>query len=350
MKNGKIGWGIIGCGNISGYHARGVAANPGLAEIVAFCDIEEQKAQKLCKEYNVKQYYKDFNEMLKNKDIDAVSVCTPSGLHMEVTLAAAKAKKHILCEKPLDVTLDKIDRMIEAARKADVRFGGVFQRRTFPESKLLKKAVEDGTLGKMILGDAYLKYTRSDAYYKSAGWRATWELDGGGALMNQGIHGIDLISWIMGGISSVYAKCGTKVRKIPVEDTALALVTFKSGAWGVIEGTTSIWPGLETKFEVSGTKGTIILEEAKILKWEVEGEKDKASEMASARVKTTGGAHSDPKAIEFSGHIAHVKDMVEAIKAGRDPMVNGEEGRKAVQIILAIYESSKKGKEISIKD
>ncbi|OGF50288.1 MAG: oxidoreductase [Candidatus Firestonebacteria bacterium GWA2_43_8] len=349
MKNGKMGWGIIGCGNICGSHAKGVLSNPDTAEIVAFCDIEEQKAQNACKEYNVKQYYKDYNEMFKNKDIDVISVCTPSGNHMDVTLAAAKAKKHILCEKPLDVTLDKIDRMIEATRKADVRFGGVFQRRTFPESKLLKKAVEDGTLGKMILGDAYLKYTRSDAYYKSAGWRATWELDGGGALMNQGIHGIDLISWIMGGISSVYAKCATKVRKIPVEDTAIAIVTFKSGAWGVIEGTTSIWPGLETKFEISGTKGTIILEEAKILKWEVEGEKDKAPEMSKGAVKAAVGAHSDPKAITATGHAAHVKDMVEAVKAGRDPMVNGEEGRKAVQTILAIYESSEKGKEISIK-
>ena len=341
----KIGWGIVGCGNIGPFHARGVAGNSGIAEIIAFCDIEENKAANLAKEFNAKQTYKDFKEMLKNPAIDVVSVCTPSGHHHEVVLAAAKAGKHVLCEKPLDVTLDKIDMMIAATRKAKVKLSGVFQRRTFEQSKLLKKTIESGKLGKLVLGDAYLKYNRTAAYYKSAGWRATWELDGGGALMNQGIHGIDLINWMMGGISSVYAKCDTRVHAIPVEDTALAIVTFKNGARGVIEGTTSIWPGMETRFEVSGSKGSVILEEAEFKLWEIEGEKEKPSPEGPA---IKGNAHSDPKAIAASGHIAHVKDMVEAIKEGRDPMVTGEEGRKAVQLILAIYESSKKGKEVKI--
>ena len=342
----KVGWGIIGCGNISGFHAKGVSYNNELAEIVAFCDIIEAKAQDKCKEYKVEKFYKDYTEMLKDPAIDVVSICTPSGMHMDMAIAAAKAGKHILCEKPLDVTLDKIDLMIEATRKAKVKLGGVFQRRTFEESKLLKKTIESGKMGKMILGDAYLKYTRSAEYYKSAGWRATWDLDGGGALMNQGVHGIDLINWMMGGISSVYAKCDTKVHNIPVEDTALAIVTFKSGAWGVIEGTTSVWPGMETRFEVSGSKGTVVLEESRFLKWAIEGEGEKKAETGPA---LKAGAHSDPAAIAVSGHIAHVKDMVEAIRENRDPMVTGEEGRKAVELILAIYESSKKGKEIKIK-
>ena len=182
-----------------------------------------------------------------------VCVCTPSGNHGEVTIAAAEAGIHVLCEKPIEITDEKLTAMIDACRKHGVKLGGIFQRRTLPAAIKTREAIQSGKLGKMVLGDAYLKYYRSPEYYKSAGWRGTWELDGGGALMNQGIHGIDLITWMMGDVHSVVAKCGTLVRDIEVEDTAVAIVKYKNGAYGVIQGTTSVYPGLDTRFEVHGS-------------------------------------------------------------------------------------------------
>jgi len=346
MKNGKFGFGIVGCGVIGPTHANGIVANNDVAELIAVADVDESKAKKMAEDFKCNLYYRDYRDLLKNKDIDIVNICTPSGLHGEVVIEAAKAGKHVIVEKPLEVTLKKCDAAINACRKNNVKMAVIFQRRTFESSKILKKAIEDKRLGKMILGDAYLKYYRSPEYYKSAGWRATWELDGGGALMNQGIHGIDLINWLMGGISSVYAYCETKARDIKVEDTAVVLVRYKNGALGVIEGTTSIFPGLATRFEISGDKGTVVMEEQSFIKWEIQGETEKPDIGKKEKV----GGSSDPKAITNVGHAAQIRDMIEAIKNNREPLVNGEEGKKAVKVILAIYESSRRKKEVKISE
>lgn len=344
MKNGKFGFGIVGSGEIGPKHARGIIANKDVAELIAICDIDESRAKNMAEDFKCNLYYKDYRDMLKNKDIDIVNICTPSGLHGELIIEAAKAGKHVIVEKPLEITLKKCDLAIDACKRNNVKMAVIFQRRTFESSKILKKAIEDGKLGKLILGDAYLKYYRSPEYYKSASWRATWDLDGGGALMNQGIHGIDLINWLMGGISSVYAYCETKARDIKVEDTAVVLVRYKNGALGVIEGTTSIFPGFKSKFEISGDKGTVIMEEQSFVKWEIQGETEK-SELGK---KEELGGSSDPKAISGVGHVMQIRDMIDAIKNNREPMINGEEGRKAVEVVLAIYESSRKKKEIKI--
>ena len=202
-----------------------------------------------------------------------------------------------------------------------------------------------GELGKLVLGDAYLKYYRSQEYYDSAGWRGTWELDGGGALMNQGVHGIDLLQWFMGGVKKVFAKTGTLARNIEVEDTAVILLEFENGAFGVIEGTTSVYPAQSTRVEIHGELGTIILEETEVKKWELIGGKDRAADFAAE--EHAGGA-SDPTAISSTGHQFLVEDMMEAIKLDRDPFIPGEEARKSVDLILAIYESSRTGKEIEL--
>jgi UDP-N-acetyl-2-amino-2-deoxyglucuronate dehydrogenase len=338
----KTRFALVGAGVISTSHAKAITGNPR-AELVAVCDTEVEKAQKLADTYQIGSVYKDFQEMLKRDDIDVINVCLPSGMHSDYTVEAAQAGKHILCEKPLDITREKMDRMIDETRSRGVKLGVIYQRRTFPAAIATRKAIQEGKLGTMVLGDAYLKYYRSPEYYKSAGWRGTWALDGGGALMNQGVHGVDLIQWMMGDIHSVFAYSSALVRDIEVEDTAVAAVKYKNGAFGVIQGTTSVYPGQETRFEVHGNDGTIIFGDSGFKQWKLQG-----SDETAPQVEATKSASSDPKNISANGHFILVDDMIQAIWDNRDPMVTGEEARKAVKVILAIYQSAREGREIVI--
>jgi len=342
MSTQKMRFAIVGCGVISPFHAKSIAANEN-AELVAVVDVIEEKAKKLAEEYNVPYVYTSYEEMLQRDDIDVVNVCVPSGLHAEVAIAAARAGKHVFCEKPLDVTLEKMEAMIQAVKDNNVKMGVVYQRRTFPAAIAARKAVQEGKLGKLVLGDAYLKYYRDQAYYNSAGWRGTWELDGGGALMNQGVHGIDLIQWMVGEVESVFARSAALVRDIEVEDTAVAVLKYKNGAFGVIQGTTSVYPGMETRFEIHGEKGTIIFTDSGIQEW-----KFIDSDEMSPEVEGTLAPSSDPRNISANGHYILIDDMIQAIREDRDPMVTGEEASKAVKLILAIYESARTGKEVKL--
>ncbi len=337
----ELGFGIIGCGVNAPWHVAGIKAARG-ARLAAVCDIIPEKAQEFAAKHGAPRWYVDYHEMLENPEIDVVCICTPSGLHGEPTIAAAKAGKHVLCEKPLEVTREKMDAMIAACRGAGVKLGGIFQRRTYPTIQAVRRMIQDGKFGKMVLGGAYLKYYRSPEYYKSAGWRGTWELDGGGALMNQGVHGIDEILWLMGPVKSVFARCDHLVRDIEVEDTAVILVEYESGAYGIIEGTTSVYPGMSTRVEVHGELGTAIIDEAKITTLKFLGEEVDA---VASEADDTGVA-SDPRAIATHGHEVLVQDMVDAILEDREPMIPGEEHRKAVDLILAIYESARTRKEV----
>jgi UDP-N-acetyl-2-amino-2-deoxyglucuronate dehydrogenase len=239
---------------------------------------------------------------------------------------------------------------MEAVHRAGIKLEVIFQRRTYETSRRVREAVQSGLLGQMTLADAYLKYYRSPAYYKSADWRATWALDGGGALMNQGVHGIDLLLWIAGDVESVYAKAEAKVRDIEVEDTCVALLTFKNGAYGVIEGTTSSNPGEPTAFYLHGDRGTIVLTDDGIAKWAVAEDRTVlAQNDPHCCVDRTGpSAVADPAAIGRVGHQAQVDDLCLAIQEDREPMVTGESARKAVELILAIYESADTGREVRL--
>jgi UDP-N-acetyl-2-amino-2-deoxyglucuronate dehydrogenase len=341
---GELGFGLIGCGVISAHHCKALSLAKG-AKLVAACDIVKEKAEKVGVQYGVENVYTDYREMLKRDDIHVVSICTPSGTHSQIAVEVARAGKHILCEKPLDIKLDRIDAMIAAAEEAGVKLGGIFQRRTYASSIAVRDAVQSGVLGKMVLGDGFFKYYRNQAYYDSGDWRGTWELDGGGSLMNQGVHGIDLLTWIMGEVESVQALCGTLARDIEVEDTAVALLKFKNGAFGVMEGTTTVYPARPTRLEFHGEKGTIVLEEQTIKEWKtLDGAvpPDLASE-------TVGGA-GDAKAISGIGHVRLVQDMIDAINEDREPYIPGREGRKAVEVILAIYKSQKEGRPVYIEE
>lgn len=339
-----LNFAIIGCGVIAPCHADAIT-NLEEAKLYAVCDIINEKANNFAKRYGIDKVYYDYKEMLKDPEIDIVCVCTPSGMHGEMSIAAAQAGKHIVCEKPMEITNEKNQAIIDAVRKYGVKMQCIFQRRTMSAAIAAKSAIAEGKLGKIVLASAYLKYYRDQAYYDSAGWRGTWDLDGGGALMNQGVHGIDLLTWMVGEkVESLFAKAGTLARKIEVEDTSVAIFQFSGGGFGIIEGATTVYPGLETKFEIHGEYGTIIFTDSGIEKWEFLREPvpmPKASE-------GLGGA-SDPAKISSAGHFILLSDLVKAINENREPMIPPEEGKKAVSIIRAIYKSSQERKEVEVE-
>ena len=344
----KVRFGIIGCGVISPWHGRGVT-NAEDAELVACCDIIKERAEKLAADFSIPRVYTDYHEMLACDDIDAVCVCTPSGLHGQVAIDAARAGKHVMCEKPIEITLPKIDEMIKACRDSEVKLAVIFQRRTSEMFHKIKDVLDRGLLGKIVLGDAYLKYYRSQEYYDSGDWRGTWELDGGGALMNQGVHMVDILRWLMGPIETIYAQSGHLVRSIEVEDTACAVIKYASGAYGILQGTTSV-KGMQHRLEIHGENGTILVEGEKIVKWDVPGcEEDQCGAEANGGVDISSGTSaSKPTAIATEGHQIQIQDLCRAIIEGREPMVGGEEARKAVEVILAIYESAKTGMPVRL--
>jgi UDP-N-acetyl-2-amino-2-deoxyglucuronate dehydrogenase len=340
-----IRFAIVGAGSIARHHAESIRRHPD-AQLVAIADNSLDRAQALAEEAgSTPQLFTDYEELLKLADIDVVCVCTPSGAHSEVTIAAAQAGKHVLCEKPLDIHADGMTAMINACREHDVKLGCVFQRRLMPAMLHAHKAIREGKIGRPVLGNAYLKYYRSPEYYKSGGWRGTWKLDGGGALMNQGVHGVDLIQYLMGDVESVFAYSAALSREIEVEDTAVVALKYKSGAFGIIQGTTSVYPGQETRFELHGDQGTIEFGDEGIKQWIFKGTVEPAPQYED----TLGlSSSSNPSQISTAGHYFYVDDMIQAIRDNREPHVNGEEARKPVDLILAIYESARLGKEIKL--
>jgi len=344
MKD-KIGYGIIGCGVIAPWHAGAVSRIPE-AELVAVCDIVPEKAEKLKEEFGAKYAYTDYHDLLARDDIDVVSICTPSGMHADMGMDAARAGKHVMTEKPIDISLEKIDALIRTCNEQKVKLACIFQRRTSPLWQRVKRTIDEGKLGKLVLGDAYLKYFRSQEYYDSAGWRGTWALDGGGALMNQGVHCVDLLLWIMGPVDTVFGFADHLARRIEVEDTAVAALKYRNGAFGALEGTTSVTPGLNHRLEFHGEKGTILVDGETIVRWDVPGE-DK-QEVVKDLQDNVGDASSDPKAISQAGHQIQISDLIAAIREDREPMVNGAEARHAVELILAIYQSARTGQPVRI--
>jgi len=343
------GFGIVGCGMISDFHSAAIADIKN-GKLVAVSSRKAENSQRLVDRYSI-QAYSDYNEMLNRDDIDIVCVCTPSGAHMEPAVAAAEAGKHVIIEKPLEITLERCDAIIESCEKANVRLCAIFNSRFSDASQLVKDTVSSGRLGQLTLGDAYVKWYRSQDYYDSGDWRGTMELDGGGALMNQSIHAIDFLQYVMGPVESIQAFTDTLAHKrIDVEDVAVAALRFKNGALGVVEGTTAVYPGSLKKFEFSGTKGTIVLEEEDIITWEFEEEEPEDAEIKQqfTEKKSGGGGASDPRAINNDNHRRQMINLIQSIENNIPHLVDGREGRKAVEIILAIYQSSKAGKTVHL--
>jgi predicted dehydrogenase len=337
-----INFGIVGCGIIGNTHAQSLRALPDVAALAACCDEVPGRAEEFAAKYGGIAAYTSLDEMLAHPGLDCICVCTPSGMHAEAILAAADKGINSIVEKPMDITKEHLDAIVNAAETKGVKVGCIFQRRAWDIVNRIKDAVQGGELGKMVLGDAQMMWYRSQEYYDSGAWRGTYEMDGGGALMNQGIHGIDLLQYIMGPIHSVKAYADTLTHRIDVEDTLTAVIRYKNGALGTLVVTTCANPGYPMRHAFMGEKGTIVLEEDKLVTWNVGGE-EKADAPAASGPKA---AAADPSAITMDGHTRLIKDMAEAVRDDRAPMVPPELGRTAVDLVLAMYESAKTNEEV----
>ena len=344
-----IGFGIVGAGMISRFHAKALAEVRG-AKLVACADTAPGRAAALAAEVGCRGY-DTLEAMLADDEVHAVTIGTPSGAHMDPAVAAARAGKHVIVEKPLEITLKKCDKIIEACDKAGVKLSAIFPSRFHDSSKLMKQAVEAGRFGRLTLGDAYVKWYRTQQYYDSGAWRGTWALDGGGALMNQAVHTVDLLAWLMGPVVEVQAYTATLAHeRIEVEDVATATLRFENGALGVIEATTAAFPGYLKRIELHGSAGSAVLEEEDIKHWDFAKKErsDAAVRRQMSATKSTGGGAADPAAIGHHGHTKQFQDFVDAIRKDRTPAIDGHEGRRSVEIILAIYKSAQTGKKISL--
>lgn len=334
---------IIGCGVIAPCHADSISKLER-GSLYAVCDIIPAAAGAFAERYGAEKVYYYYEEVLRDPKVDVVCICTPSGMHGEMCIAAAAAGKNIVCEKPMEITDEKNNEIIYAIETYGVKMQCIFQRRTMPAAIAAKKAIQDGKLGRILLASAYLKYYRDQDYYDSAGWRGTWKLDGGGALMNQGVHGVDLLQWMVGeNIVSIIGKADHLARNIEVEDTTVALLQLEKGGYAVIEGATTAYPGFETKFEIHGEFGTIIFSDKGVETWEFMNERVERPD-DGIRI---GGSKGNTDISAFPHYIL-LKDMTDAVLDNKPVMIPPTEGKKAVAIITGIYRSAKEGREIKL--
>ncbi|MBN1763708.1 MAG: Gfo/Idh/MocA family oxidoreductase [Sedimentisphaerales bacterium] len=332
--------GIIGAGLIADFHARALAEIPN-ARLTGVCDTIPARATTLARTHNC-QAYDSFDALLNNKDIDIITIATPSGTHMEPAIAAARAGKHVLCEKPLEITLERMDAMIQAHQESGTILGGIFQYRFDDCISLIRQAIHSGRFGKITYAGVAVPWWRTDEYYHNS-WHGTWKLDGGGALMNQSIHMIDILCHLMGPVTSIQAFTGTlgHTKDIETEDTAVAILRFAGGALGSIYGTTASFPGRHRQLEITGTAGTVICVEDTITCWEFA---DKQPQDMEIQRRFSGdssrGGTADPAAINCQNHIRNFRSFLKALEEDREFELNGRQARKAVEVILSIYKSA----------
>ena len=343
MGNGKIGFGLVGTGMSGGFMAGEMNHVEG-GELVAVCSRNEDNVREFARANDVRHWFTDYRDLVRHDDVDVVIVSLPSGLHADVTIAASTAGKHALVEKPIEINLERADRMIGVCRANNTKLGVIFQMRFGTVARTLKEAVDSGRLGRVFLGDAVDKSSRTTAYYNSAVWRGTKELEGGGCLMTQSIHIIDLLQYLMGPVRSVMGRVATHVHDIEIEDTATAVVTFESGATGIIESTSSVRTALKSRVELHGDRGTVVANAQydKFLLWDVEGDEGRVDVEPSFELTDI----DDPWAYPQSRHRIQLQDMVDAIREDRDPVLTGEDARVPLAIIMAIYDSSREGREV----
>jgi len=344
------GFGIIGTGDIAAVHARAICSILK-AHLAGVTDIAGNKALAFGKQFSC-NVFDSVSALVNSPEIEVVCICTPSGTHLEPALEVINAGKHCIIEKPLEITIQRCKAIINAAKKKNVFVAGIFPMRFLDLNMEVRKAVDAGRFGRLVLGDVYVKWFRSQSYYDNVKWRGDLKISGGGALMNQAIHSVDLLRWMMGDVAEVNAFSTTLGHSgLDVEDTAIANLRFKNGALGVIEASTAVFPGSYKRMEILGTGGSVVIEEEKIVKWEFtdETERDREIRLLFSRENTEGGGVSDPRAIIDTGHIRQISDMVEAIDTCRPPVIDAEEATKAVEIIEAIYESTRTGKTVSLK-
>ena len=343
-----VGFGIIGAGMIAEMHAKSMQELENV-QLIGFYDKNFAAAEKRAAQFNVKAYA-SFEEFLADPAIQAVTIATPSGMHGSVAIPAARAGKHILCEKPLEITLEKCDEIISECEKHNVLLSPVFQSRFSKPVQLVRKAMGEGRFGRMVLASAQMRWYRDPAYYSSSTWRGTWDLDGGGALMNQAIHMIDLLLYINGAPEEVFSFSGTLTHSIEVEDNLCAAVKYRNGSFGTIEVSTSCAPGFPRRLEFSGSCGTVAIEEDKIMRWDFVNpvpEDEIIRKELFGQADAKGG--SAPMNISHELHAFQISNLANAILYGEHLLLDGYEGRRAIELICGIYESARTGKPYIFK-
>jgi len=337
--SGTIGFAILGTGMVADYHRQAIAANVELgARLVAVGHYDPTRFSEIGAKFGVPCVSQ--KELLADPAVDVVCICTPSGQHAAQAIAAAGAGKHVLVEKPMALSLADADDMIAACDRAGVKLGVVLQRRAEPLFQRIHDAIQAGDLGDLTLGLVTLPYYRPQAYYDQANWRGTWAGDGGGVLMNQGIHLVDLLIWYMGDPLAVQARAGTLHRGIEVEDTLAATLRFANGALATIAATTTAAPGFPHRIEIYGTRGGIQVEGESAGRWRLAAPSGAAIAPLEAGVAADAGAGGDPRGIAPTGHIAIFWDFIHALREDRPPQVDGAEGRRSLAAVLAVYQSA----------
>jgi UDP-N-acetyl-2-amino-2-deoxyglucuronate dehydrogenase len=332
-------FGIIGAGLIADFHAKAIQSLSN-ARLIGICGSNSGKVRVLADKYGCK-VFSNTEEMIRSGDIEIVTIATPSGAHMEPAIEAARFGKHVICEKPLEISLFRIDKMIKAHADADTRLGGIFNYRFNETLQYLKKAVDDGRFGTITYASVHVPWWRNEAYYKDS-WHGTLQLDGGGALMNQSIHMIDILQYLMGPVDSLQAYVATLAHQIEVEDTAAAVLQFRNKVLGVIYGSTASFPGQFRRLEITGTRGTVIQVENSFKVWQFADQSDADNEILNSFSRIDGGGGvSDPAAIPFEPHARNIAAFINSVETDKPFEVDGTEARKAVEIILAIYSSAR---------
>jgi predicted dehydrogenase len=346
-RKDKFGIGIVGAGIISAVHADSINSTSH-GRLVSVYSRNLKNTDQILKKYNIKAF-DDWDKFITDHELDVVSVCTPSGTHLDYGNLAAKSGKHVVVEKPIEVDLKRAQQLIKVCKNYAVKLAIIYQNRFLPDVQMLKRKVDKGDLGKLFLADAHIKWFRTQAYYDSAAWRGTFSLDGGGVLINQAIHTIDLLQWIVGKVDWISAQTGVFThQKIEGEDTAVAIVRFQNGAIGVIEGSTSVVPAQDRRLEIHGEKGTAILEGDNF--FGVSGNKSQNDFHIKKESGKFAGASDPLQNFSIEPHRAQFEVILDAIKRGDEPPVSGAESLESLAIVKAIYESVNTGKAVNVRD
>src|SRR5436309_4237019 len=327
--------GLVGGGNITETHARAARAIPGV-EISAIHGTSAEKIARLCREHGGTPY-QDFGAFLQHRPMELVIIGSPSGLHATQGIAAARHGLHVLTEKPIEISIARADALIEAAKQSKVQLGVIFQDRRKPHILQLKNWIDQGLLGKILFVDARVKWYRPPEYYANSRWRGTLALDGGGALINQGVHTIDLLLWLLGDVVRVQARTGTLLHKIEAEDSAAAILEFGNGALGILHATTAAYPGYPRRVEISGTEGTVILEHDRIIAANLRNTPAAVEYAALDENQSTSTAVIS----DFRNHQAVLEEFLEAMQQNRTPACEGIQGRSSIALVKAIYRAAK---------
>jgi UDP-N-acetyl-2-amino-2-deoxyglucuronate dehydrogenase len=346
MNANRLGFGFIGAGSIAHFHARAVAAARG-GRLVGVVSRNLATADAFAKEHGMSFASDSVAKLLAEPGLDAVCITTPSALHKQPALAAIAAGKHVIIEKPLDHTVEGTDEILAAAEKAGVRVGSIFQARFGDAARRLKAAIDAGRFGRIVLASCYVKWNRTAEYY--TGWKGKLAEDGGGALINQAIHGVDLLQWFAGLPSEVFAWTTQRVHKIESEDTCVAALKFANGAFGTIETSTALWPGFSRRVEICGENGSAVMEDDDITRWQFREERPEDAKIRATRESgAMGSGAAAPMAIKFEGHLRQIQDFIDGIHERRPFFIEGSEARKAVALVRAVYESAASGKVVRL--